>query len=379
VMFFIERAEQIGRLVNSILDSVENIAKGNLSAAIGFVERTMANALPVIIGFLARLAGLGAVTQYVRDIIGKVRGTIAGAVEKVGLWIKDKAKAVLATTKAPTAEGKQVAADPAGPDDALRERVVIAGEAHEVFTVPGSYALQMASLTPVPLPQKTVPGVAEAYADYLAAVNKADSKTAKRQIAREKLKAIIAVLKSRSNPEHPAPGIGNVAPYRDQSSRLHASDVPLWKMWAEHVVARDFVNSMYRSAGWPEVTEPEYKGMTTVLIYLGARERKDHGENADTSLLAQFRGRVVNKIGAGASAAVARRAFGFFARGAIRRTIAAVVGESQENSAARGPQGKPEPATPSDATVRQAAAIQMAEIDDMTDKRSTAAIGQGPV
>ena len=56
----------------------------------------MANTLPVIIGFLARLIGLGSVTEHVRDIIGKIRATIASALEKVGLWIKDKVKGLLA-------------------------------------------------------------------------------------------------------------------------------------------------------------------------------------------------------------------------------------------------------------------------------------------
>ena len=100
VMFFIERAQQIARLVNAVMDSVETIARGNLSAAVAYVERTMANTLPVILGFLSRLLGLGNVTKYVRDIITKIRTTIAGALEKAGLWVKDKVKALLAAKKA---------------------------------------------------------------------------------------------------------------------------------------------------------------------------------------------------------------------------------------------------------------------------------------
>ena len=96
IMFFIERAQQIARLVNSILDSIENIAKGATKTASDFVEKTLANTLPVIIGFLARLVGLGSVTEYIRDIIGKIRATIAGALEKLGLWIADRVKGLLA-------------------------------------------------------------------------------------------------------------------------------------------------------------------------------------------------------------------------------------------------------------------------------------------
>jgi Domain of unknown function (DUF4157) len=108
VMFFIERAQQIARLVNAVLDSVENIARGNLGAAIAFVEKTMASTIPVILGFLARFVGLGNVTKYVRDIITKIRTTISDAMEKVGLWIKDKVKSLLGGKQADasTPEGK---------------------------------------------------------------------------------------------------------------------------------------------------------------------------------------------------------------------------------------------------------------------------------
>jgi hypothetical protein len=119
VMFFIERAKQIARLVNSVLDSVENIARGNLSGAIAYVERAMANTLPVILGFLARLLGLGNVTGYVRDIVTKIRATIANAVEKVGLWIKDKVKGLL-----PGKAGPEAQAPPATKSEAVRRKAL---------------------------------------------------------------------------------------------------------------------------------------------------------------------------------------------------------------------------------------------------------------
>jgi hypothetical protein len=67
----------------------------------------MANTLPVILGFLARLVGLGNVTQYIRDIIQKIRTTIAGALEKVGLWVKGRVQGMLASRKGPQAATPQ--------------------------------------------------------------------------------------------------------------------------------------------------------------------------------------------------------------------------------------------------------------------------------
>jgi hypothetical protein len=107
IMFFIERAQQIGRLLGSILDSVDNIAKGATTTAANFVEKTLASTLPVIIGFLGRLAGLGNVTGYVRDIIGKIRATIAAALEKLGLWIAQRARGLLSLRRQPVETGSR--------------------------------------------------------------------------------------------------------------------------------------------------------------------------------------------------------------------------------------------------------------------------------
>ncbi|MEV5409786.1 DUF4157 domain-containing protein [Thermopolyspora sp. NPDC052614] len=96
VMFFIERAQQIARLVNAVLDSVENIARGNLGAAIAYIEKTMAAALPVILGFLARFAGLGNVSGHVLGFTKRVRTAILSALERVARWIADRVKGLLA-------------------------------------------------------------------------------------------------------------------------------------------------------------------------------------------------------------------------------------------------------------------------------------------
>ncbi|MET7636865.1 DUF4157 domain-containing protein [Streptomyces sp. NPDC005078] len=95
VMFFIERAQQIGRLLNSVLDSVESIARGNIAASADFVERTLANTLPVILGFLARMVGLGSVADPVRRVIGNVRAAILNAVRRVARWIADRVRGLL--------------------------------------------------------------------------------------------------------------------------------------------------------------------------------------------------------------------------------------------------------------------------------------------
>jgi hypothetical protein len=96
VMFFIERAKQIAALVESIVDSISSIARGSIGAAVARVETTMARTLPVIIGFLARLIGLGNVTGAVKGIIEKIQGVVSGAIDKVVAWIVERAKGIIA-------------------------------------------------------------------------------------------------------------------------------------------------------------------------------------------------------------------------------------------------------------------------------------------
>ena len=96
VVFFIERAQQIAALAEAVFDSISNIAAGNIGAAINYVERTMARALPVIISFLARLIGLGSISDKIKDIIKKIQAPIERASDKVASFIVQRAKSLLA-------------------------------------------------------------------------------------------------------------------------------------------------------------------------------------------------------------------------------------------------------------------------------------------
>ena len=103
VMFFIERAQQIAALAQAVFDSIANIASGNLGAAIDYVEKTMARTLPVIIAFLARLIGLGGISDEIKKIIKKIQSVVENALNKVVSFIVDKAKALVAKV---TGKGK---------------------------------------------------------------------------------------------------------------------------------------------------------------------------------------------------------------------------------------------------------------------------------
>jgi hypothetical protein len=77
-------------LVNAVLGSLEQIAAGNVGGAAAYIERTLAQALPLVISFLANLIGLGGISRKVQEIIERVKAPIDRAIQ----WIVQKATAM---------------------------------------------------------------------------------------------------------------------------------------------------------------------------------------------------------------------------------------------------------------------------------------------
>jgi hypothetical protein len=87
IMFFVERLRQIAQVVASFIDSISAIAAGNIGSAANRVETTMAGLLTLVISFLARFAGLGRVSDAVKDIVNRLRAPFDRAMERVVEWI----------------------------------------------------------------------------------------------------------------------------------------------------------------------------------------------------------------------------------------------------------------------------------------------------
>ena len=87
VSFFIEKINQIGAVVASFIDSISAIASGQVENAAKKVEQTMASTLVVIIGFLAKFAGLGGIPAKLVGIVKKIRAPIDKALDKIVDWL----------------------------------------------------------------------------------------------------------------------------------------------------------------------------------------------------------------------------------------------------------------------------------------------------
>lgn len=87
ITFFIEKINQIAATVGAFIDSISAIASGQIANAAKKVEATMANTLVVIIGFLAKFAGLGGIPDKLVGIVKKIRQPIDKGLDKIVAWL----------------------------------------------------------------------------------------------------------------------------------------------------------------------------------------------------------------------------------------------------------------------------------------------------
>ncbi len=95
IMFFIERAQQIMAVLNSIVDSIANIAAGNISGAANYVEQTLARGIPVALGFLARFIGIGDPSGKIREVIDGFRAIVDSGIDRILDWIIEQGSALI--------------------------------------------------------------------------------------------------------------------------------------------------------------------------------------------------------------------------------------------------------------------------------------------
>jgi len=92
IMFLVERLRQIAQVLAAFIDSIAAIASGAIGAAANKVEQTMGGLLTLVISFLARLVGLGRVSDAVTNIVNRIRAPIDRALDRVVEWIVNTAR-----------------------------------------------------------------------------------------------------------------------------------------------------------------------------------------------------------------------------------------------------------------------------------------------
>jgi hypothetical protein len=179
VMFFVDNASRILKFVNTVIDSVADIVKGNVSGVVDKINDVLGQMVPIIIGFLASVIGIGGIGQKIRQIIETLQKPVNKALDfviKTGLklagpiirgikgisgkvkakvaagktWVKGKAEAGKAWVKG---KGAAVATKVRDMKNAFlarlmgRKAVTMKGKQHSVFleVQGGKHVVMMAS------------------------------------------------------------------------------------------------------------------------------------------------------------------------------------------------------------------------------------------
>ncbi|HKG47255.1 MAG TPA: helix-hairpin-helix domain-containing protein [Pyrinomonadaceae bacterium] len=95
VVFFIQKAKQIMKMISNFLGSIAEIAAGNIGAAAEAMEQGLARGLSLVINFLAALLRLSGITAKIREAIQKIRTKVDDVLLKVAKWIATKAKVLI--------------------------------------------------------------------------------------------------------------------------------------------------------------------------------------------------------------------------------------------------------------------------------------------
>jgi hypothetical protein len=126
VQSFIQRLREILQVINSFVLGVAEIARGTIARAAEFLENAMADAMPVVISFLANQVGLGGVGRRIGQIIETIREKVDMAID----WLIDRA---ISAGSALLEMGKSAVAGIAGWWNARREFRTDSGEQHTLY------------------------------------------------------------------------------------------------------------------------------------------------------------------------------------------------------------------------------------------------------
>jgi hypothetical protein len=360
VQSVIEYVREILGIVNDYVSTLAAVAAGNISAGAAKVERGLANAIPVAIGFLANQAGLGNVPEKLVEIIQQLRELIDRALD----WLfQQAARLGRAALGALGVGGPAAGEDPAagGPVD---RHFDIAQHDHRIYQDPSGALIVASDPTPVErlallrdlharyraLPANARPADRDRIIDAMVDMIKAHPELVG-ELAAEKL----------GDP----PNLGDVLPYGSQTATFRPpgndpSFARLWEMEREHIIPRQFLGTFFDASqevlnirggfSLASIDNPEYRSLVTVMIYKEAADEKTDGVSGDLARIRAFAteyGRWLLRIRASREpgdsvedymddARQRLNAFGPRFESAYNATVRAVRNEWNHNAAARG-------------------------------------------
>ncbi len=161
VMFFVTNAARIAKFVNTVIDGIVDIAKGNVSAVVAKIEDALSQMVPILIGFIASVLGIGGIGEKIRSIVQKLQKPVIKALDfviRTGLKLAGPVirglKGIGAKAKAKVAAGKayvkgKVEAGKEFVKRLFKQQISVDGETHTVEaaapTPTGDYEITVAT------------------------------------------------------------------------------------------------------------------------------------------------------------------------------------------------------------------------------------------
>ncbi|MER6474761.1 hypothetical protein [Streptomyces filamentosus] len=139
VTFVVNQGAQIADFVNAVLDAVIQIANGGAAGVPKMVETALAASIPLLIGFLASLLGIGSLANKVKSVFQAASKPVNRAIDKVVDFIAKKGKALWQKLK--PGKGKENQQAPGSSDKsavALREAMALVTPASTVESLKGA-------------------------------------------------------------------------------------------------------------------------------------------------------------------------------------------------------------------------------------------------
>ncbi|MEW2493307.1 hypothetical protein AB0942_07095 [Streptomyces nodosus] len=101
VTFIVNQGAQIVQFVNAVLDAVVAIANGGSAGVPKLIETALAASIPLLIGFLASLLGIGGLANKIKQVFHKLARPVNRAIDKLVGFIVKKGKALWRKLKGP--------------------------------------------------------------------------------------------------------------------------------------------------------------------------------------------------------------------------------------------------------------------------------------
>ena len=94
VTFIIDKAKKFKQLIETVTNSISEVAHGEVTPAANKVESTMAQSIPLVLGFFAGLLGISGIAEKIRDTIGKLQAKVTEGIGKVVKFLVSKGRPI---------------------------------------------------------------------------------------------------------------------------------------------------------------------------------------------------------------------------------------------------------------------------------------------